>query len=89
MNKAVYAPYGVQMATVLARGTQIGAHGAGGFVSRLVRLPLTLIQGLYTWQQRVEDRDRLRHMDAHLLADMGMDRADAERLIALPFWRAA
>ena len=34
MNKAVYAPYGVQMATVLARGQEIGARSAGGFGCR-------------------------------------------------------
>jgi uncharacterized protein YjiS (DUF1127 family) len=89
MNKAIYAPYGVQMATVLARGTEIGAHGAGGFVSHLIRLPVTLIRGLYTWQQRVEERNRIRHLDDRLLADMGMERADAERLTSLPFWRAS
>ncbi len=89
MNKAAYAPYGVQMATVLARGTEIGAHGAGGFVSRLLRLPVSLIEGLYTWQRRIDDRNRMRHLDDRLLADMGMDRADREREISLPFWRAS
>ena len=89
MNKAYYAPYGVQMATALARGTEIGAHGAGGFVSRLFRLPVTLFEVLYTWQRRVDERRRLSHLDDRLLADMGVNRADVAREISLPFWRAS
>ena len=89
MNEVSYAPYGVQMATALARGTAIGAHGAGGFVSRLLRLPVTLFEILYTWQRRVEERHRLIHLDDRLLADMGVSRADVAREISLPFWRAS
>ena len=89
MNKASYAPYGVQMATTLAHGTAIGAHGAGGFVSHLLRLPVTLFEILYTWQRRVDERHRLSHLDDRLLADMGVTRADVAREISLPFWRAS
>jgi len=89
MNKAIYAPYGVQMARELARGGDLGAQGAGGFVSRLTRLPLMLIQILYVWQQRLDGRNRLHAMDNRLLADMGLNRADADREAALPFWRAS
>ncbi len=89
MNKAVYAPYGVQMASVLTGGPEIGARGARGFVSSLFRLPLTVLDRWYVWQQRIEDRNRLRHLDNRLLADMGLHRADADREAALPFWRAS
>ena len=58
MNKAVYAPYGVQMASVLTGGPEIGARGARGFVSSLFRLPLTVLDRLYVWQQRMDDGGR-------------------------------
>ncbi len=89
MNKTHSAPYGVEMATVLAQGTAIGAHGAGGFVSRLFHLPVMLIEALYTWQGRIEERNRLRQLDDRMLSDMGLSRADVEREASLPFWRVS
>ena len=89
MNNAPYAPYGVEMATTLARGVTIGAHGAGGFVSSLVRLPVAAFKVLMTWQDRISERNRLRHMDDRLLRDMGLSRTDVEREASIPFYRAS
>ncbi len=89
MNYAPQAPYGVAMATALAQGTAIGAQGASGFVTRLVRLPVSLFKVLYVWQQRAADRQRLRLLGDRLLDDIGMDRASMIRETALPFWRVS
>ena len=60
----------------------------GGFVQRLIGLPFAALETLLVWQERVSERQRLRQMDDHLLKDMGLSRADAEREGAVPFWRA-
>ena len=39
------------------------------------------------WRERHESRLTLRRLDDHMLADIGMSRADAEAEIAKPFWR--
>ncbi len=36
---------------------------------------------------RRRDRQRLSHLDAHLLRDIGMDAQDARRECAKPFWQ--
>ncbi len=36
---------------------------------------------------RHRDRQRLTHLDAHLLRDIGLDRQDAQRECAKPFWQ--
>lgn len=89
MNKVYSAPYGVEMATVMARGAATGAHGASDFVSALVRLPVTLFKVLLTWQERSVERNRMRHLDDRLLDDMGLTRADVARQSSIPFWRAS
>ena len=67
---------------------ELGFGPSGGFVRRLVRLPLAALETLLLWQQRSSERRRLREMDDRLLKDMGLSRADAEREGSLPFWRA-
>lgn len=39
------------------------------------------------WRQRAEERRALATLDDHLLADIGVTRADADRECAQPFWR--
>jgi len=60
----------------------------GRALSSIENLLLTITDTVYAWQKRVNDRQNLRAMDAHLLADMGLDRADVSREIAKPFWQA-
>lgn len=36
---------------------------------------------------RRRDRNRLAHLDAHLLRDIGLDPQDARRECAKPFWQ--
>ena len=39
------------------------------------------------WRQRAADLRHLRALDDHVLADIGLTRADVEREIHSPFWR--
>jgi uncharacterized protein YjiS (DUF1127 family) len=40
------------------------------------------------WQERAAQRAHLAGLENHILKDMGIDRAEAEREAAKPFWRA-
>ena len=55
--------------------------GAGWTASRI-------LDTLATWQERAARRTHLSELDAFLLKDMGVTRADAEYEAAKPFWRA-
>ena len=46
-----------------------------------------LVRLLLAWQERADERLRLREMDDHMLKDIGVSRADALRESAKPFWR--
>lgn len=52
----------------------------GAFFARAV----ALIRG---WMERSRDRMRLLELDDYMLADIGMTRREAERLVNQPFWR--
>ena len=43
---------------------------------------------LLTWQERATQRHALAALEARMLRDMGLTRADAWREAAKPFWRA-
>jgi len=43
---------------------------------------------LLTWQERAMQRYALASLDARMLDDIGLARADARREAAKPFWRA-
>lgn len=54
--------------------------GVGGFVA-------ALFDGLATWTERRRQRWALERMPDHMLADIGLSRADAEQEAEKPFWR--
>lgn len=54
--------------------------GVGGFVA-------ALFDGLATWTERRRQRRSLERMPDHMLADIGLSRADAEQETEKPFWR--
>jgi uncharacterized protein YjiS (DUF1127 family) len=54
--------------------------GIGGFVA-------ALFDGLATWTERRRQRWALERMPDHMLADIGLSRADAEQEAEKPFWR--
>lgn len=47
-----------------------------------------LFDHLFTWHQRVRDRQALDQLDAHMLYDIGLSRADVEHEVSKPFWQS-
>jgi uncharacterized protein YjiS (DUF1127 family) len=45
-----------------------------------------IIQTLLRWQERSAQRRQLLELDAHMLKDIGISRADAVREAKRPFW---
>lgn len=60
---------------------------AGGARRRGHRLEHALAT-LREWHRRSQDRGRIAHFDDRMLRDIGLTRADADRLANKPFWRA-
>ncbi len=79
---------GFTLGATLAQGVAQGAGSLGGFVQRLISLPVAAIEVFMTWQERASERRHLGQLDDRLLADMGLSRADVERETSIPFWRA-
>jgi uncharacterized protein YjiS (DUF1127 family) len=53
----------------------------------LGRALTALVSQLLLWQERSNERLRLREMDDHMLKDLGISRAQAYRESEKPFWR--
>ena len=49
---------------------------------------LDLLVAVETWLDRRAQRMELAELDDHILHDVGLSRADVEREMAKPFWRA-
>jgi len=64
-------------------GYAISRHGGG-----VGRLSVRLLNALLEWQDRANQRHRLRTMSDHMLKDMGLTRADVEHEASKPFWMA-
>lgn len=71
------------------RSAASATQTAASFVGALVRLPVALFETLLVWQERAEERARLRQMDDRMLSDIGLGRGDVEREASIPFWRAS
>ncbi len=76
-------------ATTLHRSAFTAHHGMAStsahpsFGERL----LAVWKMLETWQVRARQRRRLLELDDRLLRDIGISRADAQRLADRPFWK--
>ena len=46
-----------------------------------------LFDHLFTWHQRARERQALDQLDAHMLHDIGLSRADVEHEVRKPFWQ--
>jgi uncharacterized protein YjiS (DUF1127 family) len=46
---------------------------------RIPRILLTMARRVWSWQQRAHERAHLESLDAHLLRDVGLTRADVLR----------
>jgi uncharacterized protein YjiS (DUF1127 family) len=71
-------------------GTAVAAHRhpRTGHPNILLRAASAMVETLYLWQERAAQRAHLAGLENHILKDMGIDRAEAEREAAKPFWRA-
>lgn len=54
-----------------------------GALSAVIRM----IDLVFLWQERAHSRNRLAQLDDRMLKDIGIDRVDALREAAKPFWR--
>ncbi len=55
---------------------------------RAKKIQALVLETLAGWQRRSETRHRMRQLDDHMLADVGLSRADLEREVRKPFWSA-
>ncbi len=53
--------------------------------------PKAVVTGIFTlllsWQERSEERYRLKQISDHTLRDIGLSRADIDHEVRKPFWR--
>lgn len=62
--------------------------GARFFPRRsLAAAAVALVRLLLLWQERSNERLRLRELDDHMLKDLGISRSQAVRESEKPFWR--
>ena len=87
MNKAqctaIDTPLGAGSGAAIARS----GSTFGGFLYRVLLLPLRVFEVLLVWQDRATQRHRLREMDGHQLKDIGLSAAEVYKEASLPFWR--
>ncbi|MEQ8604599.1 MAG: DUF1127 domain-containing protein [Marivibrio sp.] len=78
-------------AAFLAGSDRSGSIAAQRAALRGSRQPVGWIAMLWAalrrWQERAESRSHIRELDARLLRDIGVSRAEIESEIAKPFWR--
>lgn len=66
-----------------------GRRPSARFVPRLSlgQALASLVRLLLLWQERSNERMRLRELDDHMLKDLGISRAQAFREADKPFWQ--
>ncbi|MEE8500205.1 MAG: DUF1127 domain-containing protein [Kiloniellales bacterium] len=47
-----------------------------------------LVRTLLTWQERAQQRHALAQLDARMLKDVGLSRAEVDLELRKPFWHA-
>ncbi len=70
-------------------GTSVAAHRGprGGLLGTLLRAAGAAVETFYAWQERAAQRAHLAALEDHILKDIGIGRAEADREAAKPFWR--
>ena len=74
-----------QRSTPVAPSLETTWHGFGGWFGSV---PARMLRVLVVWQQRANQRHALSRLDARMLSDIGLSRAEAEREYRKPFWQA-
>ncbi len=81
------------MHTILQRG-RFGAYAgprrpnAASFGKILLEAAARLVRTLLIWQERAQQRHALAQLDARMLKDVGLGRAEVDLELREPFWRA-
>ncbi|MGO1120763.1 DUF1127 domain-containing protein [Rhodovibrionaceae bacterium A322] len=47
-----------------------------------------ILDKLFTWQARFEQRQQLKALEPHLLSDLGLSQSDVRKELNKPFWQA-
>ncbi len=81
------------MHTILQRGpfgarTQARRPNAAFFGEFALEAAVRFFDVLLTWQERDRQRRALAELDARMLKDIGLHRADIRLELRKPFWRA-
>lgn len=63
---------------------RVSPRFGGSFETGLMRAADVLL----TWQERATQRHALASLDARMLGDLGLSRADVRHETSKPFWRA-
>jgi uncharacterized protein YjiS (DUF1127 family) len=58
-----------------------------GLASSINRAVGAAVDKIFLWQERAAQRAQLAGLEDHLLKDIGIGRAEADREAAKPFWR--
>ena len=71
-------------------GTHVGAHlpTAASFGEILLEAAARAVRTLLTWQERARQRRALTQLDARMLKDVGLSRAEVDLELRKPFWHA-
>ncbi len=71
-------------------GPHAGARlpNAAAFGQSIVEAIARLFEAVLIWQERAKQRRALAQLDARMLKDLGLSRADVEREVRKPFWSA-
>lgn len=54
----------------------------------LIKFFTRILDNIWLWQQRAQQRYHLQQLNEAMLKDIGLTRADIESEVAKPFWRA-
>ncbi|MGJ8602896.1 MAG: DUF1127 domain-containing protein [Marivita sp.] len=73
--------------TLATHAPQIAFLGGQSTLSPLAVVALRVAVTLTKWSIRRRTRDQLKHLDDHLLRDIGLDRLTAQREANRKFWR--
>jgi len=58
------------------------------FSERIGAAAVAVLDQIREWHERARSRRALLRLDDHMLSDLGIDRATAQYMANLPFWRA-
>jgi uncharacterized protein YjiS (DUF1127 family) len=62
-------------------------RGSENWVARAARTLDTVFDAMSRWNTRRRERNQLESLDDRMLSDIGLSRADIDRVFEKPFWR--